>query len=418
MSLTGQGRLMFDQTIRMLGRLSKGIYLICRLKIDSYDDIVCRVMTAQQRTSLIADPTWKMPRKRFLRIISTPVLLAFVLNLLIPPQLGFAQNNSSTVLNLPVPGAMLSTTARYSPVILEGLQVHPDNPFRFDFIVNKGEIPLEKTAFNAETTRLVKYFLAALTVPEKEMWVNLSPFEKDRIISRTFGQTEMGRDLLAEDYLLKQLSSSLMYPESDLGRKFWNRVYERAKKEYGATDIPTDAFNKIWIVPEEAVVYENVKGAFILKSRLKVLLEEDYLASAMSRAGGQRPDLDSSKVGLANRAAQRKLDTDIIREIIVPEVEKEVNEGKTFAGLRQIYNAVILASWYKQALKESVLGQVYVNQNKTRGVDVKDPRINEEIYAQYLKAAQQGVYNYVKEEFDPQSKESDPPKIFFRRVRP
>ena len=41
-----------------------------------------------------------------------------------------------------------------------------------------------------------------------------------------FGQTEMGRDLLAQDYMLKQLTASLMYPEKELGQEFWNRVYE------------------------------------------------------------------------------------------------------------------------------------------------------------------------------------------------
>ena len=62
-------------------------------------------------------------------------------------------------------------------------------------------------AVRAESLRLIKYFLAALTVPEKDLWVNLSPYEKDRIVPEAFGQTEMGRDLLAQDYLLKQIDA-------------------------------------------------------------------------------------------------------------------------------------------------------------------------------------------------------------------
>jgi len=42
-----------------------------------------------------------------------------------------------------------------------------------------------------------------------------------------------------------------------LGRKFWTEVYKQAQKKYGTTDIPVDTFNKVWIVPEKAVVYEN-----------------------------------------------------------------------------------------------------------------------------------------------------------------
>ena len=71
------------------------------------------------------------------------------------------------------------------------------------------------------------------------MWVNLSPYEKDRIVPDAFGQTEMGRDLLAQDYMLKQLTASLMYPGEELGKKFWDNVYKEAQERYGTTNIPT-----------------------------------------------------------------------------------------------------------------------------------------------------------------------------------
>ncbi len=60
------------------------------------------------------------------------------------------------------------------------------------------------------------------------MIINLSPYEKDRIIQDNFGKTEMGRDLLSQDYLLKQITSSLMYPEEALGKKFWDKIYAQA----------------------------------------------------------------------------------------------------------------------------------------------------------------------------------------------
>ena len=80
-------------------------------------------------------------------------------------------------------------------------------------------------------SKLIKYFLASLTIPEKDLWVNLSPYEKDRIIPQSFGLTEMGRDLLAEDYMLKQITASLIYPEDEIGKKFWKRIYEEAAKK-------------------------------------------------------------------------------------------------------------------------------------------------------------------------------------------
>ena len=80
--------------------------------------------------------------------------------------------------------------------------------------------------------------------------------EADRIIPDNFGLTEMGRDLLAQDYLLKQIASSLSNPDTDLGKKFWDGVYAKAFNQFGTTDIPTDTFNKVWVTPDTAEVYE------------------------------------------------------------------------------------------------------------------------------------------------------------------
>jgi len=114
--------------------------------------------------------------------------------------------------------------------------------------------------------------------------------------------------------------------------------------------------------------------------------------------------------------------SNIIREVLIPEIEREVNEGKTFANLRQIYNSVILAAWYKKNLKESLLGQVYVGQNKTAGVDTQDKQINRKIYDQYIEAFKKGVYNYIREDYNPATQEIIPRKYFsggtnFERVR-
>ena len=90
----------------------------------------------------------------------------------------------------------------------------------------------------------------------------------------------MGRDVLAEDYMLKQITASLIYPEDEIGKKFWKRIYEEAYKKLGTTNIPVNTFNKVWIVPEKAVVYENAKAgtAYVVESKLKVMLEQDYLS--------------------------------------------------------------------------------------------------------------------------------------------
>lgn len=288
--------------------------------------------------------TAKKSFKRYLRWVCSLFLgLIFLASSVLPAGISYGQVISPTILNLPLPGSLVTTTAGFIPPLIKGLTIYPNNPLEFNFIVDTGQsgIKIENPEFRTESRKLIKYFLAALTIPDENMWVNLSPYEKDHIISAGFGQTEMGRDLLAQDYLLKQLMASLTYPEDELGKSFWDKVYAKAHELYGTTNIPINTFNKIWIVPDKAVVYEIGQTAYVIKTHLKVMLEGDYLA-----------------------------------------------------------------------LKESLLGQVYVDQNKIKGVDLEDKTAKEKIYQQYLEAFKKGVYSYIKEDTDPVTQKSIPRKYF------
>ena len=216
---------------------------------------------------------------------------------------------------LPEPGQMVALSLAFKPAVLKGIKLDPKNPFRFHFFVDSGDSNLSQEELKNESSKLIKYFLASLTIPEKDLWVNLSPYEKDRIVPQEFGQTEMGRDLLAEDYVLKQITASLIYPESQLGKEFWQKVYAKAQAKYGTTNIPVNTFNKVWIVPEKAVVYENGGVAFVLENNLKVMLEQDYLSL-------------KKHAGVTSEKAQAKdtnqLGSQIVREIVIPALTKEV----------------------------------------------------------------------------------------------
>jgi len=344
----------------------------------------------------------------------TPFFHILVLFTFLANTLGIQSLAQADSFVLPAPGIMVNLSPSLDPPILKGIKIHPENPFRFDFILDKGDNPTsQQEQLKTEATKLLKYFLASLTVPEQDLWVNLSPYEKERIIPQRFGLTEMGRDLLAEDYILKQVTASLIYPEGEVGRKFWKRIYEESAKRFGTTNIPVNTFNKVWIVPEKAVVYENAKAgaAYIVDSKLKVMLEQDYLS--LQKHGIVRDDIAS--VG-----------ANIIREIVIPELTREVNEDKNFAQLRQVYNSLILAAWYKRKIKDSILEQVYADKNKVKGVGYGSSVIArsaatkqshstndvELIYQRYIKAFKKGVYNYIKEEQDLLTQETIPRKYF------
>lgn len=336
-------------------------------------------------------------KQLLLRLISVWLIFSFMLS-------GMPVYGQS--INLPATETMVFSSQDYMPVIMKGIKVHPDNPLLFDFILDTGKSALKITSpqFKAESQKLIKYFLASLTIKEDDLWVNLSPYEKDRMIPKELGKTELGRDMLAQDYILKQLTSSLFYPEQELGKKFWDNVYAKTEKLYGVTDIPVDTFNKVWIVADKAKVLERNNAAYIVGSHLKVMLEEDYVALNKS---SQHQKTINDKNNKEHTVASQ-----IIREVIIPEIEKEVNRGEHFAPLRQMFYSMILASWYKIALKDALLNQVYSNKEKTSGVLSDDLSAKEKIYEQYLASYKKGVFNYIREDLDAVNKDIIPRKYF------
>ncbi len=310
---------------------------------------------------------------------------------------------NATELSLPLPGTRISPSPAFHPPVLKGIKVHPDNPFRFDFILSPGDTT---SALKAESTKLVKYFLASITTSDQDLWVNLSPYEKDRIIPESFGQTGMGRDLLAQDYMLKQITASLIYPEDETGKKFWQKVYAEAATKLGTTNLPVNTLNKVWIVPGQAVVYENAKAhtAYVVESSLKVMLDQDYLAMHMK--------IPHTKPSTISQTTKK-----ILQEIVVPQLTKEINQGKNFAQLRQMYNSFILAGWYKKKIKDSIVSQVFADENKIRGTEYTNSVDVDALYRRYLQAFKKGAYNYIKVEFAPVTKQSLPRKYFFGGIK-
>ena len=309
----------------------------------------------------------------------TKAILACVAVTFVLSGVSFGQVGVASTINL------LPLSQPVSHSVLKGIKVNPDNPFGLEFIIDTNN---DKDINKEEAQTLVNYFFAGLTLPEEDLWVNLSPYEQSRIIPDTTATTELGEGLLKEDYLLKQLAASLTYPETELGKKYWDEMNGNSTPYGGrsATNslsasnaLARSSFTKVWITPDKALVCEHGNSAFIAEATLKVQTEEDYLAIQNNgRTHGSAP-------------------TDAFKTHILPAIIQQVNEGEHFSQLRQIYNALILGVWFKNKLKDSIYKN-YIAQSKTKGIDNADAKAKEKIYRKYLEAFKQGAYNYVKKE--------------------
>ncbi len=369
----------------------------------------------------------QLNKKLFSTIIRAIILLTFLVGQILTGSLGQAQ------------GLQNLTLALYQPPVLLGLKVHPENPLLFDFIVDRGEDKLSDGEFKAEAQKLIEYFFAALTIPDKQVWVNLSPYEKDRIIPDVLGKTQMGKTMLEQDYVLKQLAASLTNPDTDLGRKYWDEVHRletldarrwtlgktTSDQPPATSDQPpaSNDLNKVWIIPAKAKVLESNGIVVVDEKRLKVMMADELETTLVARrstlekntATNLQPLIPNHQPPTSNATEDREatsegvpsptgrgahISTQVFRQLILPKLIEEVNTGKNFAAVRQVYNAVILAAWYKQALKESLLAKIYTDKAKVAGIETDDKEMKQRIYEQYLAAFKKGAYNFIKEEDD------------------
>ena len=335
----------------------------------------------------------KLKQTRTFKAISLSVVFSLLFNMPFPHS-SFAQN-----LQLPPANQFINLSPAYSFPILKGLKFDPANPLKMEFIIDTAD---KKDISQEEAAMLIKYFLAGLTIAEGDIWVNLSPYEQNRIIPETLSQTDLGKDLLSQDYLLKQLMASLTYPESDSGKDFWSKTYAEVLKIAQTTNLPVNTFNKVWIVPEEAEVYENANTGFITRATLKVMLEEDYLAlkNRLEDIKKEKKAMDNVLIEKINQAS-----SGVMKETVLPKITQEINSGKNFAQLRQIYHSLILGMWFKKKFKDS-LYQYYIDQGKIKGIDLEDKTVKEKIYQQYVQAFKSGLYNYIRADYDPPSRKN------------
>jgi len=329
----------------------------------------------------------------------TAVILAALLIFPLPP--GFCA--VSAYEDLPMPGTLLNRSPEYFAPALKGVRLDPHDPLKISFIVDSGT---GKAINRQEAGVLVRYFLAGLTLPQDELWVNLSPYEQDRILTDHLASTDLGKDMLKDDYLLKQFAASLSDPQSQFGKNYWQNIRRTLAQKTGKTNQEIDSFCKVWIMPQQAEIYESGQSAVITAARLKVLVEEDYLAMQKNGVGANNHSPASQDA--INRVSTSEI-INVFRQQVVPLIENEVNNGKNFTRLRQIYSALILAVWFKDKFKQSFYKN-YIDAAKIKGIDLDDPTVKAKIYTQYTDAFKKGVYDLVQRDRDPGSM-----RVFRRR---
>jgi hypothetical protein len=267
----------------------------------------------------------------------------------------------------PNPDRMLLPSRKFVPALPKRLVLNDENPLELNFIMDSGHSNLHDDDFKAETQKMVDYFTTMLAVPGDDVYVNLAPNESAKLLTQALRGTRLGAALLEFDYRLKRLSASLLHPDVDTGRMFWTEVLDRCKGDLDLEELPCVGFQRVWIVPDQAMVLEGAEWqlsgdpkpkegggeeklcAIVIDQRLKAMTEREYL---VGRGHTERTD----------RLAA--IWDEAFRRVVLPVIEAEVNEGENFAEMRQIYCTMILETWFKQKYRSHPLVAEYVDSGK------------------------------------------------------
>jgi hypothetical protein len=317
---------------------------------------------------------------------SGKILSLFLSFLLFLSQTGFAQV-AATELNLSSHFASLGSSFTQDKLRLPHLRYfsYDNTSNNIQFLLDKGDIKnLKGQELETSGEKLLKYFLIGITLPDEDFWVNLRPDSEENIIPETLARTDIGRTFLETDVQLKKDTASLTSPNSAQGKLYWDKLYQKAEQIYGTQNINIPTLTRPWIVPGEIIIRENKEGgAYIYKATLKVMLEQDYLK-------------DSAVYNFEDSRAKElnEYSSQLIRDLILPELTKKVNNGKDYAALRQVYYSLILARWFKSRFYvKGGLYASYINKADLNGLTSQENWSKNTYFKQYQDSFKNGEYN-------------------------
>jgi TIR domain len=284
------------------------------------------------------------------------------------------------------------------PPLVGGISFPLDNPLQIGFsLLSDASLSMPTPDEQLELqTRLGRYLNTMLVLTGENLHADLSPLHEFCGLPELLRHTELGRDMLAQDVVLKHAIACHIHPSTLHGREFW-----AAADTFGAANAGAfESCFRVWIVPDDATVREkseNGRGhVTIEKLGLKVMCEEDYNTLRQLRRGTIATD--------ASRVGRRAFE--LFRKHIVPEIQNEVSVGPRFGLLRQILSVLVISKWVRESELGGFLKQaVFLDSNKPEkyGLSSVQDDVLLSLKQVYLKMFKEGVWHYTLTHIDAES---------------
>lgn len=264
----------------------------------------------------------------------------------------------------------------FSTMELRYLSDSPDGvqyAFEADDNLDEEENPSFGGLENAELTSDALFTWLAL--PVQSFWVNLNPDQPDKIVDPQLAKTDAGRVLLQADLRMKRTMAKTMVPDNPVGNRFWDSL----KHVNGA---PCWLSYRVWAEAAPASVRENGGELYILDAPLKVQAEPLQINTPSGPPCKQPKDVQEQNF-------------ELIKTIIIPEVEKAVNTAPEYQDLRSVYHSRVAAEWIRQ--RNEVKPGAYAKIIGSGNVDqwpARTPWKPTDVFAEYLKSYKEGDFKF------------------------
>jgi hypothetical protein len=250
-------------------------------------------------------------------------------------------------------------------------------------------------------------FFIGLSIPNDEFWVNLNPWESDRIIEDDLVGTDVGKILLDADFQMKRDFCKYEDPcTGEIGETYWALLDKKQE------ELVSDGMNKYpgqikeienvlfqtatrhWIVPDRIDVYGNENEIYVINSTLNIYSEPVYNHSTFEIVNQDASSLSKECLDYLNETVKEygRYAAELEEEMILPLVVQDMNSN-TYADLRQVYVSLALAQWYKEHADTTAIFSDFIDSRNLTVLESQTLWSATDIWEEYVKSYREGEYH-------------------------
>ena len=255
------------------------------------------------------------------------------------------------------------------------------------------------------------FFFTGLILPNSRFWVNLNPWEPERIVDEDVGITDVGRIMLEADLQMKRDFCKHENPcQSEIGERYWasldnkrEQLVSECMNNYPGQIEDTDnvlfaAATRHWIVPDEVTARGDGDEVYIIDAIMDIYSEPVYEHSTFKIANQSKTLISEDCLECLSEAAREygRYAMELEEKLVLPLVVKEVNSGEDYSDLRQVYVSLALAQWYKEHVGRQHVFSDFIDSSNLVGLESEAAWNSKDIWLEYVKSYEEGEYRCEK----------------------